>query len=118
MSYLFNGCFHVKVERPVGATSLHTTHMAAFQEDLKIFKNRYRKIRKKKMRPTRGSSGKQFKARLCAWHYFIPLYFTFKKTNYAQYGNFYLESMKYIDVNYSGLKEMVAQTGLSMQGQD
>ena len=30
-----------------------------------------------------------FEARLCAWDYFIPFYFTF--------GSFYLESMKYVD---------------------
>ena len=44
-----------------------------------------------------------FEARFCAWDYFIPFYFTF--------GSFYLESMKYIDVNYPGLKEMLAHTG-------
>ena len=47
-------------------------------------------------------------ARLCAWDYFIPFYFIF--------GSFYLESMKYIDVNYPGLKEMLPHTGLSVQG--
>ena len=38
--------------------------------------------------------------------------------NYSQYGSFYLESMKYIDVNYPDLKEMLAHTGLSVQGKE
>ena len=59
-----------------------------------------------------------FEARLCAWDYSIPFYFQFNKTYYAGFGSFYLASMKYIDVNYSGLKEMLAHTGLSEQGQE
>ena len=48
-----------------------------------------------------------FDARLAAWDYFIPLYFSFNKTNYARYGSFYVETLKSIEEKYPGLKEML-----------
>ena len=65
MSYLFIGCFHVKVECQTGATSLHTTHMVEFQEKYPNSLTQNEKInversRKRKLQPTHDSSGKQF----------------------------------------------------------
>ena len=48
-----------------------------------------------------------FEARLCAWEYFIPFYFVFKKTNYARYGSYYLETLKAIENSYPGMNEMM-----------
>ena len=46
-----------------------------------------------------------FDARLAAWNYFIPLHFTFNKTNYARYRSFYVETLISIEEKYPGLKE-------------
>ena len=59
-----------------------------------------------------------FDASLAAWDYFILLYFTFNKINYAWYNSFYVETLKSIEGKYPGLKEMLKNTGLSVQGQD
>ena len=48
-----------------------------------------------------------FEARLYAWEYFIPFYFVFKKTNYARYGSYYLETLKAIENSYPGMNEMM-----------
>ena len=49
-----------------------------------------------------------FDAWLAAWDYFIPLYFTFNN----------VETLKSNEGKYPGLKEMLKNTGLSVQGQD
>ena len=59
-----------------------------------------------------------FQAKLYAWEYFIPSYFVLKKTNYARYGNFYLETLKTIESNYPRMKEMMKHVGLFVHGQD
>ena len=48
-----------------------------------------------------------FEARLYAWEYFIPFYFVFKKTNYARYGSYYIETLKAIENSYPGMNEMM-----------
>ena len=59
-----------------------------------------------------------FDAWLAAWDYFIPLYFTFNKINSAWYHSFCVETLKSNEGKYPGLKEMLKNTGLSVQGQD
>ena len=59
-----------------------------------------------------------FETRLCDWDYFIPFYSTFNKMNYSQYVSFYLESMKYIDVNYPGQKKCLHTLGCHVQGKE
>ena len=46
-----------------------------------------------------------FDAQLAARDYFIPLHFTFNKTNDARYGRFCVETLKSIEEKYPGLKE-------------
>ena len=92
MSYLFIGCFHVKVEWQTGATALHTTHVVAFQEKCpnsltQNVKINMERSRKRSCHIDMAVQQNNFEARLCAWDYFIPFYFTF--------GSLYLESMKY-----------------------
>ena len=88
MSYLFIGCFHVKVEWQTGATSLHTTHVVEFQEKCPNSLTQNAKInmersRKRSCNIDMAVKENNFEARLCACDYFIPFYFTF--------GSFYLE---------------------------
>ena len=59
-----------------------------------------------------------FNLRFHAWEYFIPFYFAFNKTNYGRYGSFYLETMRVMETKYPGLKEMLKDAGLSVQGQE
>ena len=62
--------------------------------------------------------GNDFDARLAAWGYFLPLYFTFNKTSYVRCGSFYVETLKSIEEKYPGLKEWLKKAGLSVQGQN
>ena len=50
--------------------------------------------------------------------YGLSFYFVFKKTNYARYGSYYLETLKTIENSYPGMKEIMKRTGSSVQGQD
>ena len=47
---------------------------------------------------------------------FIPCYFYYN-VHYARYASFYVQVLKCIDKMYSGLKEILASTGISVQGQ-
>ena len=58
-----------------------------------------------------------FEMRLDAWERMLPYYFAFNTTNYAQYGCYYVHSLKQIDECYEGLKPLLAANGLSVQGQ-
>ena len=59
-----------------------------------------------------------FEMRLQAWAYWIPFYFSTNLFNYARYRTFYLETLKNIQKNYPGLKELLSTTWLFVQGQD
>ena len=79
-------------------------------------KNKYGKVKKKKDETYIRQFRKTILKQQCA-----PGITTFHSTLHLTTGithGFYLESMKYIDVNYPGLKEMFAHTWLSVQGQE
>ena len=59
-----------------------------------------------------------FGLRLCAWEYLILFYFIFNKIDYAWCRRYYLKTIKNYNQRYPGLKEMLKDTGIYLQGQD
>ena len=52
------------------------------------------------------------------WYSFLPFYFVLDKQNYAWYGSFYVTMLLNMEVTYPGLKTLIAEKGISIQGQD
>ena len=67
---------------------------------------------------SQGSSRKQLWVTVVSWEYFLHLNFALNKQNYARYGAFYVNVLENIATVYPGLKEIIEEKGLSVQGQE
>ena len=59
-----------------------------------------------------------FEMRLQGWEYWPPLYFSTRMFNYVRYGSYHLQMLKNIDERFPGLKPLMINSTLSVQGQD
>ena len=59
-----------------------------------------------------------FDMRTLSWEKFLPFYFALNMVNYARYGSYYVEVLKNMEENYPGLRNMLKNTGLSVQAQN
>ena len=48
----------------------------------------------------------------------LPIYFPFKKVNYARYGSYYTYIFVNMEQFYPGLKELISRKRLSVKGQE
>ena len=62
--------------------------------------------------------GNNFDLRLASWKYLLPFYFSLDKQNYARYGAFYIKVLENIEIHYPGLKDLIKEKGISIQGQE
>ena len=53
-----------------------------------------------------------------AWVFFPPFYFVLDKYNYARYGSFCFTMLLKMKATCPGLKTLLAEKGISVQGQD
>lgn len=49
---------------------------------------------------------------------FRPFYFALEKQYYTRYGSFYVTMLLNLEANYPELKPLLAETGISVGGQD
>ena len=59
-----------------------------------------------------------FDLRLASWKYFLSFYLSLDKQNYARYGTFYIKVLENIEIHYPGLKDLIKEKGISIQGQE
>ena len=59
-----------------------------------------------------------FDLRTLCWKFFLPLYFSLQKVNYARYGSFYVEVLLKMEKLYPGLKDLLREKGMSVQAQE
>ena len=52
-----------------------------------------------------------------SWKSFLPYYFALNKHNYARFGSYYLLSLINMENQHPGLKQLLSDKGLSVQGQ-
>ena len=59
-----------------------------------------------------------FDLRTLCWKFFLPLYFSLQKVNYARYGSFYVEVLLKLEKLYPGLRGLLREKGMSVQAQE
>ena len=55
---------------------------------------------------------------IAAWNKFLPMYFALNKINYARYESFYLHTLINMENMYPGLRNLLNDCGISVQGQE
>ena len=55
--------------------------------------------------------------RIIVWEYFLSFHFAMNDINYPRYGSYYVQSMKYINHLYPGLKQILENNCMSVQVQ-